>query len=184
MRTNTLHGAMLAGLIVLFAGNSHAAQPPEMKMTTPIPEPITAPDNVKTSIGTLEFDDGVPTEATRDSVYDYLDTSRAVNVYLNSTPTLSINALREGQVAAGCADSHQVCIFDDLMDSTALFLTGNTSTMYAVGFLDLNKDGPTVHMISTLDHKRRQVRKATGCKPYRVRTGGWPCASMDHWRPG
>jgi hypothetical protein len=30
------------------------------------------------------------------------------------------------------------------MDSKSLFLTGNTSTMYAVGFLDLKKDGPTV----------------------------------------
>jgi len=113
-------------------------------MTALIPEAITAPESVNTSIGTLKFDDGVPTEGTRDSVYDYLDTSRAVNVYLNSIPTLSTNALREGQVAAGCAGSHQVCIFDDLMDSTSLFLTGNTSTMYAVGFLDLNRDGPTV----------------------------------------
>ncbi len=30
------------------------------------------------------------------------------------------------------------------MDSTTTLLTGNTSTMYAVGFLDLEKDGPTV----------------------------------------
>jgi len=30
------------------------------------------------------------------------------------------------------------------MDSTTILLTGNTSTMYAVGFLDLAKDGPTV----------------------------------------
>ena len=30
------------------------------------------------------------------------------------------------------------------MDSTTVLLTGNTSTMYAVGFLDLEKDGPTV----------------------------------------
>ena len=41
-------------------------------------------------------------------------------------------------------ESHQICIFDTLMDSTSLVLTGNTSTMYAVGFLDLEKDGPTV----------------------------------------
>ena len=30
------------------------------------------------------------------------------------------------------------------MDSKSLVLTGNTSTMYALGFLDLKKDGPTV----------------------------------------
>ena len=47
--------------------------------------------------------------------------------------------------APGDADAcNKICIFDTLMDSTSLFLTGNTSTMYAVGFLDLAKDGPCV----------------------------------------
>ena len=35
-------------------------QKPKMKMTTPIPENLTTPDKVQTSIGTLEFFDGVP----------------------------------------------------------------------------------------------------------------------------
>ena len=126
------------------ADTPSTSAPPTLKMTTAIPSSITAPDTVKTSIGTLEYFDGVPTEATIETVYDYLDRSRAVNVYLNSIPTLSINALREGQARAGCAESHQVCIFDTLMDSKSLVLTGNTSTMYAIGFLDLKKDGPTV----------------------------------------
>ena len=117
---------------------------PKLKMTTDIPASVTAPDNVETSIGTLEYFDGVPTEKTVDTVYDYLDRSRAVEVYLNSIPALSINALREGQASAGCATSNQVCIFDTLMDSKSLVLTGNTSTMYAIGFLDLKTDGPTV----------------------------------------
>ncbi len=30
------------------------------------------------------------------------------------------------------------------MDSPALFLTGNTDTVYASGILDLKKDGPTI----------------------------------------
>ena len=117
---------------------------PKMKMTTAIPASITAPDSVETSIGTLEYFDGVPSEKTVETAYDYLDRSRAVNVYLNSIPMLSINELREGQAKAGCAKVNQICIFDDLMDSTTVLLTGNTSTMYAVGFLDLAKDGPVV----------------------------------------
>jgi hypothetical protein len=35
-------------------------------------------------------------------------------------------------------------ILDQVMDSNPLFLTGNTSTVYALAFLDLKKDGPTV----------------------------------------
>lgn len=133
-----------AGLLAATLAQAAAEQAPKMKMTTDIPASITTPAVVETSIGTLKFDDGIPTEATRTAVYDYLDTSRAVNVYLNSIPTLSANALREGQALAGCVSSHEICIFDTLMDSTSLVLTGNTSTMYAMGFLDLAKDGPTV----------------------------------------
>jgi len=117
---------------------------PKMKMTTDIPASITAPDSVETSIGTLDYFDGVPTEETVATAYDFLDRSRAVNVYMNSIPMLSINELREGQAAMGCVASNQICIWDSLMDSTTTLLTGNTSTMYAVGFLDLAKDGPVV----------------------------------------
>ena len=135
--------SMVAIITIGLAGTVMAA-PPKMKMTNDIPASITAADQVETSIGTLKYFDGVPTAKTVETVYDYLDRSRAVNVYINSIPALSVNALREGQAAAGCVASNEVCIWDSLMDSTSLILTGNTSTMYAIGFLDLQKDGPTV----------------------------------------
>ena len=95
-------------------------------------------------IGTLEYFDGVATPDTVSNVYDYLDRSRAVEVFLNSIPTMSMEAIRVGQAAAGADTSNKVCLFDTLMDSTSLVLTGNTSTMYAIGWLDLEADGPTV----------------------------------------
>jgi len=55
-----------------------STQPPKMKMTTDIPASIMAPDKVKTSIGTLDYFDGVPTGKTVETVYDYLNRSRAV----------------------------------------------------------------------------------------------------------
>lgn len=55
-----------------------------------------------------------------------------------------MNAIREGQAAAGVDACHKIGIWDNLMDSKTILLTGNTSTMYAVGFLDLAKDGPVV----------------------------------------
>ena len=118
--------------------------PPKMKMTTDIPASITAPDKVETSIGTFEYFDGVPAEKTVETVYDYLDRSRAAEVFLNCIPAMSMYALREGQASVGADRSNKVCIFDGLMDSKSLVLTGNTSTMYAMGFLDLKNDGPTV----------------------------------------
>ena len=56
-------------------------QTPKTKMTTPIPENITTPDEVTTSIGTLKFFDGIPIGATKETVYDYMDRARAVHVF-------------------------------------------------------------------------------------------------------
>jgi hypothetical protein len=120
------------------------AEAPKMKMTTAIPESLTAPDSVDTSIGTMKFFDGVPDAASVAASYDFLDRSRAVNVFVNSIPMMSAYMLREGQAKIGADTSNKIAIWDNLMDSKTLLLTGNTSTMYAVGFLDLDKDGPTV----------------------------------------
>jgi len=134
----------VTGLMVAGLTTAAWAASPKMKMTTDIPASVTAADKVKTSIGTLKYFDGVPDKTTVKTVYDYLDRSRAVEVFMNGIPAMSIATLREGQASAGADKSNKVCIFDTLMDSTSLFLTGNTSTMYAMGFLALDKDGPTV----------------------------------------
>ncbi|UCG67777.1 MAG: DUF1254 domain-containing protein, partial [Deltaproteobacteria bacterium] len=132
-------------MTVLIAANfGWAKEPPKMKMTTEIPESITTPDTVETRIGTLEFFDGIPTKKTAELVYDNLDFFRGVEVFLNGIPATSIEGLRLGLASIGAKNSSQVVIFDRLMDSKPLFLTGNTSTVYAVPFLDLKKDGPTV----------------------------------------
>ena len=137
MNTKQLIIAVVAGLTAAPA----LAQSPKMKMTTDIPKAYTAPDKQETSIGTLRYFDGVPSAESTRKIYDYLDTSRAVNVYLNSIPALTVNALREGQAAVGADTCNKICIWDSLMDSKSSVLTGNTSTMYAVGFLDLLKVG-------------------------------------------
>jgi hypothetical protein len=115
-----------------------------MKMTTDIPDKITTPDKVETRIGTLEFFDGLPTDETAERVYDNLDFIRGVETFLNGIPATSIEGLRIGMEEIGAKNSNEVAIFDDVMDSKPLFLTGNTSTVYASAFLDLEKDGPTV----------------------------------------
>ena len=66
------------------------------KMTTQIPEQVTTPDKVETSIGTLEFFDGVPIGNTTEMVYDYVDRARAVEVFINMTPAVSVYNIRKG----------------------------------------------------------------------------------------
>lgn len=111
---------------------------------TPIPSKIMTPDRVDTRLGPLEFDDGRPTPETVDRLYDFIDLTRGVQVFLDCIPAASLEAMRAGLAEHGVGGCHQVLIAEELMDSVPLFLTGNTDTVYAAGILDLDRDGPTV----------------------------------------
>ena len=144
MKTKYLFQLAIIAMMVTSLVTLTWAKSPKMKMTTSIPESISTPDQLETSIGTLEFFDGVPTKETVETTYDFLDKVHAYQAFLSTLPTVSVNELRMGQASVGAKASNQICIYDTLMDSKSLVLTGNTSTMYALGFLDLEKDGPTV----------------------------------------
>ena len=111
---------------------------------TSIPEKIMTPDKVETSIGTLEFQDGRPSETTAAKVFDYIDTARGVETFLNGIPATSIEGLRLGFIDLGAKSFNQAVIFDKLADSNPLFLTANSETVYVSVFFDLKKDGPMV----------------------------------------
>jgi len=105
---------------------------------------ISTPNEVKTSIGTLKFLDGAPYPETATKVYDYLDTTRAMDTFLKGMPGASLKALIDGAHSIGAVEANEVMIFDNLMGAESLFLTGNSSTVYAIPDLDLKRDGPTV----------------------------------------
>ncbi|QDS89184.1 hypothetical protein EC9_33810 [Rosistilla ulvae] len=105
---------------------------------------IGMPDSVETPIGKLEFFDGVPNNATIDKLYDNLDRMRAVEVYLNNQGAASLNAMWKGNAGIGADASNKVTITEQLLKPESLYLTGNTSTLYALTYLDLKTDGPLV----------------------------------------
>ncbi|HUT93785.1 MAG TPA: DUF1254 domain-containing protein [Thermoguttaceae bacterium] len=142
MRTRDLFTPVLAGLVAASVVTTFGAQPPKMKMTTEIPPGIAIPDRVDTPIGTLNFLDGVPDEKTSRKVYYHLDFQRGVQAYLSSIQIASMHGMRRGILEFGPANK-TVLMFADLMDSKALFLTPNTTSIYNVAWLDL-KDGPMV----------------------------------------
>ena len=105
---------------------------------------ISTPNEVDTPIGTLKFLDGAPLPETAEKAYDYLDTSRAMDTFLKGQPAASLVQLIKGAQSLGALEAHEVTVFGELMNSKSLFLTGNTSTVYAMPDLDLKRDGPTV----------------------------------------
>lgn len=128
-------GALVIAALALPA--AAAAQVPEDTVRS-----LGAPDAVETRIGTLTFEDGVPSAETAAKVYDTLDFTRALDAYTNSFRGASALAIVKGFEAIG-ARPGDVVIFSKLMDSSSLFLTANADTVYYLAGLDLSQ-GPVV----------------------------------------
>ena len=110
---------------------------------------ISTPDKVESRLGTLEFDDGAPSEATAALLYDHLDFIHGVQAFMGAYPGASVVAVRRGFRSIGAEDNTIVC-FSELMDSASLFLTANCDTFYFLGFVDLS-DGPMVIDVPELE---------------------------------
>jgi len=109
---------------------------------TEIPTEISSPNKIETRIGTLDFDDGVPSVETASKVYDTLLFTRALNAFNNSFRGASALAIVKGFQSIG-AGFNDVVIFSELMDASSLFLTANADTVYYLAGIDLSK-GPMV----------------------------------------
>ena len=129
-------------LIALLAEVSWAQPTPGYN--NKIPPSLLTPDILETRVGTLDFFDGIPTKESAERLYNNLDYVRGVETFLSGMPAANLEAFRRGQVTLGAEDYNQIVIFDQLMDSNSLFLTGNTDTVYVSVFFDLQKNGPMV----------------------------------------
>lgn len=115
----------------------------EMKMTTDIPGGISSPNIIESEqLGTLEFFDGVPQPETEEKVYDYIDLVNAIDAYTNGIHIASMEAIKNGILSFG-PENQTAIIFEDLMDSKALFLTANTTSVYMMAWMELG-DEPMV----------------------------------------
>jgi hypothetical protein len=114
----------------------------KMEMTEETPPGIETPDVLETSLGTLNFRDGIPDDATLKTVYDNLDFQRGVDAFMRGLEIASMNAIRKGILESGPANTTAV-LFEELMDSKSLFLTANTTSVYMMSWLELG-DEPMV----------------------------------------
>ncbi len=145
MKPSSIRLLVLAALVncAAIAGTA-AAQDATPGFNTKIPESILTPDTVETKVGTLKFFDGIPDAEAAMALFANLDLNRGLQAILNGMPASNFEAGRRGHMALGQKEANQAIIFDGLMDSSSLFLTGNAGTVYLTSFLDLERDGPTV----------------------------------------
>lgn len=142
MKTLALLTISVVVAVLVFCGINAHSQQARYKMTTDIPEGIAMPDQIDTRIGTLNFFDGFPDDATAEKLYDNLDFQRAVQAYLLGLPAVSMHALGKGLTGLGPANI-TILTFEDLMDPRTLWLTANCNTPYTFSWLDLH-NGPVV----------------------------------------
>lgn len=111
-------------------------------MTTEIPEGIATPNTLDTRIGELRFFDGVPEKETQQKVYDYIDFHCGVEAFLKGIQIASMEAMKRGLLSFGPAN-YTAVLYENLMDSKALWLTPNTTSVYMATWLMLG-DEPMV----------------------------------------
>jgi hypothetical protein len=144
MKTKCVRMTLLALGILVAARSAVAQQASPAAIPLSTARTISTPDKLDTPIGKLTFSDGVPTGDTVKTLYDNLDRTRGVTVYLDNLGAVAIRAFLSGLASQGADAPNHVAIFEQLMDSQSVVLTANTSTLYAFSRTDLAKDGPTV----------------------------------------
>lgn len=154
MVTNSKHGrsatlsAIAVSALLGLCGRPVQAEEPQPRYSADVPSKITTPDSVRTRLGTLRFHNGAPDEVTAKLIYDNLDFSRGVQAFLQGMPATSVRAICNGIEGAGAKANRGVAITENLMDARSLFLTPNTTTVYALACLDL-REGPMVFEVPT-----------------------------------
>jgi hypothetical protein len=103
-----------------------------------------ATETVRSRFGDFEFRNGFPTPDAADRLYELRTFNRAVEACLAHIAGVSMFHMRKGMRDAGIDAAHKLLISEDLFDARSLFLTASTAAVYGLGFLDLERDGPTV----------------------------------------
>jgi hypothetical protein len=137
LRLSALMPLFLAGMLTA------SAQEASPKYKATVPDSIRTPNTVETkTLGNLQFFDGMPSADTVAKTYDFLDVARAAEAFLAGVPIASAYSVMEGFRQAGLRPG-DLGIAEDLLDARSLFLTPNTTTVYAMLEFDV-KDGPVV----------------------------------------
>jgi len=101
-------------------------------------------ETVKTRVGDFDFKNSYPARDSIARLRDALIFNRAVETYLTQMPGVSWYRVWKGVGEAGTGARNQMVIWETLMETQTLLLTGNTETVYGLCSIDLKRDGPVV----------------------------------------
>jgi len=92
----------------------------------------------------LPFQQDYPTEETVRRLTDELLFQRGVQSYLWALPAINMWATKEGSEAKFGTGYHVLPVWKQRLSAKTLVTTPNSDVIYAMGYVDLGKDGPLV----------------------------------------
>ena len=142
---SVLRVALLLALLVGPNGGNMLAQDIQAsEYNTRNLEDVLTTDSVRTHLGTFNYFDGFPDQESSQKAHRIVDFGWAVRAYLNFIPAASIEMMHVGHRDIYQLQASQgVGLFEGIMNSRTMWLTGNTDTVYVSAFLDLS-NGPMV----------------------------------------
>ena len=109
---------------------------------------LAGPANAQSSrfdeLANLPFKDGFLSKEAIATLKDELVFQRAVQTYLWALPALNMYGMKEGSEKTFGKGYNVLPIFKDRLNAKTLITTPNSDVIYALGYLDLKKDGPMV----------------------------------------
>jgi hypothetical protein len=138
---------LVPGGLLLASAASKAASP-TVTMTAAVSSAELPNETKRTRIGDLSYEAGFPTADTVKKLYDEFDFQRAVLAYQYAEPLVAMHGLNVGlkQIGGREGDIYELQRF---LDPHGIALTGNSTTIYAMSFLDLRNGGPMVVEVTT-----------------------------------
>ncbi|MFN9684749.1 MAG: DUF1254 domain-containing protein, partial [Cyanobacteriota bacterium] len=151
MPNHRLRLALIGGLACCLStlpSAAQIAQPAAPTAATPAEasKPAAAAASATSSLsrlGPLPLENGYPTPATAQKLYDELDFQRATQAYLWALPAVGFKALYDAQAKTLGVRNGEVLLYRNLQDKAGM-LTPNITTLYAFSFWDLAAQGPLV----------------------------------------
>ena len=126
-RTQGVIAAALMGALAFAATVSHA-------------------QDIDTRIGKLEVVNGFPTTEAAKKLFDESDFQRATQSYLWALPAVGFHGLHLSHLNIFGAKDGEIVFYVSLKDKAGM-LTPNLTTIYAMSFWDLAKQGPLVIIV-------------------------------------
>jgi hypothetical protein len=114
-----------------------------LAISAPAPQAV-AQETSFDKLANLPFADGRPTEQTSKTLRDELLFQRAIQTYLWAMPLINTLGMQVGSEKTFGAGYNVLPIWKKRLDAKTLITTPNSDVLYAMSYVDLDKDGPLV----------------------------------------